>query len=215
MIAMILILFSTALAAAEDIVKLTGKDSGRPAAFTVDGPWVLDWSTRSEFPMMASFEMRLYDGKSEDYIGMIAELKGTGSGLKLFEEAGTYQIVIVAASSEWDIRIEEVSEEQAAIMKRKAQHGSSTQDSSRSAARLVPEASFESWRPEGNDELLLFRDGSLAWRVSFSPACPGLESATSLSFVMTSAAGVGQYDSLLLEDGHRCYFNRVTPGGLR
>lgn len=214
MIAVILILFSTALAA-EEVTTLTGKDSGKPAAFTVDGPWMLDWSTRSEFPMLASFEMRLYDGESGDYIGMVAELKGTGSGLKLFEDAGTFQIVIVATSSEWNVRIDEVDKEQAAVLKRSAKKSPLMLDSVRRAARLVPESSFESWRPEGNDKLLLFRDGDPGWRVSFSPSCPGLESATSLSFVMTSGDGMGQYDSILLEDGTRCYFTSVTPGGVR
>lgn len=215
-IATVLLLFSTALAAAEDIETLTGKDSGRPPAFTVDGPWVLDWSTRSEFPMMASFQMRLYDGESGDYIGMVAELiKGTGSGLRLFEEAGTFQIVIVATSSDWEIRIEEVNEEQAAVMKRSAEGAPSMLESAHRAARLVPESSFESWRPEGNDTLLLFSNGDPGWRISFSPSCPGLESATALSFVMTSGDGMGQYDSILLEDGTRCYFNSVTPGGVQ
>ena len=215
LIATILMLFSTALAAAEDIERLTGKDSGRPPAFTVDGPWMMDWSTRSEFPMLASFEMRLYDGESGNYIGMVAELKGTGSGLKLFEEAGTFQIVVVATSSEWDISIREVSKEQAAVMKRRAEAEPSMLDSARRASRLVPEDSFESWRPEGNDTLLLFDDGYPGWRISFSPSCPGLESATVLSFVMTSGDGMGQYDSILLEDGTRCYFTSVTPGRLQ
>ena len=209
--AMALLLFGTAFAA-QEVVTLSGTDGGRPPPFTVEGPWVLDWSTRSEFPMLASFEMRLYDGDTGDYIGMVAELKGTGSGLKLFEKSGTFQIVIVATSSEWNIRIEEVDQEQAAAMKRSARNAPSTLDSAQQAARLVPESSFESWRPEGNSTLLLFSDGQLGWRVSFSPGCPGLESATSLSFVMTPGDGVGQYDSILLEGGTRCYFTSVVPG---
>jgi hypothetical protein len=213
MAAVVLILFSTALAAKE-VTTLTGSDSGRPPVFTVDGPWTLDWSTRSEFPMMASFEMRLYDSETGDYIGMVAELKGTGSGLKLFEDPGTFQIVIIATSTEWNIGIEEVDKEKAAVLKRSARSASSTLDSTRQAARLVPESSFESWRPQGNDTLLLFGDGKLGWRVSFSPACPGLESATALSFVMTSGEGMGQYDSIMLEDGVRCYFTSVVPGGV-
>lgn len=211
-VAIILVLFSTALAAAGDTQRLAGKDNGRPPSFTVSGPWLIDWSTRSEFPMMASFEMRLYDGESGGFIGLVAELKGTGSGLKLFEKPGTFQIVVVATSTEWNIEIREVSEEQAAVIKRGAEGASSMLDSSRRAARLVPEGSFESWRPEGDDTLLLFSNGDPGWRISFSPACPGLESATVLSFVMTSGVGMGQYDSILLEDGTRCYFTGVTPG---
>jgi len=209
-----LILISTALAA-EEITTLTGNDSGKPPAFTVDGPWILDWSTRSEFPMLASFEMRLYDGDSGNFVGMVAEIKGTGSGSKLFDSAGKFQVVIVATSSTWDISIQEVDAERAAVLKRSAKDAPSMLDATRRAARLVPESSFESWRPEGNDTLLLFRDGVAGWRVSFAPPCPGLESATALSFVTTSGKGMGQYDSIMLDDGTRCYFSRVTPGGVR
>jgi len=145
----------------------------------------------------------------------IAELKGTGSGLKFFEQAGTFQIVIVATSSEWDITIKELSDEQAAVIRRSAEGAPSMLDAVRRASSLVPEGSFDSWRPQGNDTLLLFSDAGPGWRVSFSPSCPGLESATTLSFVMTSGDGMGQYDSILLDDGTRCYFTGVAAGGVR
>ncbi len=147
---------------------------------------------------------------------MVAELKGTGSGTKLFENPGSYQFVIVGSFVDWDIRIEEVDAERAAAMKRQAEGQATLLDSSREASRLVPETSFESWRPEGNDTLLLFRDGVLSWTIGFSPPCPDLESATALSFVMRSVEGeTDQYDSVLLENGQRCYFTSVTPGYLR
>ncbi|MGI9260932.1 MAG: hypothetical protein ACR2QR_02795, partial [Woeseiaceae bacterium] len=41
---------------AEEMRRLTGQDSAIPAAFEVDGPWILEWRTRSEFPKSASFE---------------------------------------------------------------------------------------------------------------------------------------------------------------
>lgn len=195
--------------------RLTGSDSERPPPFTVDGPWTLDWTTRSEFPLLASIEMRLYDGESGDYLGMIAELKGIGSGFKLFDNAGTFQIVVVGTSVEWEIEISDVDEAQAAMMKRSADGKPSLQDSAQRLSRLVPESSFESWRPEGDDTLLLFDDGGLAWRVSFSPACPKLGAATAISFVMPSGDNIGQYDSVLLEDGTRCFFDSVTPGLMR
>jgi hypothetical protein len=49
------------------------------------------------------------------------------------------------------------------------------------------------------------------WRVSFSPACPGLHAATAISFVTSAAGGLDQYDSIMLDDGTRCYFDRVNP----
>jgi hypothetical protein len=73
-----------------ETIRFSGDESSKPPAFTVDGPWLLDWSTRSEFPLLANFELRLHDGLSGKFIGTITQLEGTGRGLKLFEDAGTY-----------------------------------------------------------------------------------------------------------------------------
>lgn len=192
---------------------LSGSDNGRPPAFSVDGPWLLDWSTESEFPLLASIEIRLYDADNGDFLGMIAELKGTGNGLKLFERPGNYQLVIVGTSVAWTINIEEVDESRAASMKRAAEGEATLLDSVRENSRLVPENSFESWRPEGDAQLLLFANGAMSWKIDFSPPCPGLADAKALSFVMrTDSSAAGQYDSILLEDGRRCFFTSVIPG---
>lgn len=195
-----------------DVQKLNGKDSARSPEFTVNRPWTMDWSARSEFPLLASIELRLYDSTSGDFVGMIAEVKGTGSGLKLMERTGTFRIVVVGTFVEWDIEIEEISDEQAASLKRSAEDRLSLIDSARQVSRLVPEGSFTSWRPQGNERLLLFDDDGVGWRVTFSKACPGLENAKALSFV-TAADDVDmqQYDSILLEDGIRCYFDKAIP----
>jgi len=198
-------------AATADVQKLSGKDNGKPPAFTVDGPWTMDWSARSDFPLLASIDMRLHDGVTGEFIGMVVEIKGTGRGLKLFESAGTFQVVVIGTFVEWDIEIQEISEEQAASLKRKADGRPSLLDSAAQASRRVPEGSFKSWRPQGDENLLLFDDHGIGWRVSFSPPCPGLHSATAISFVTSVAGGLDQYDSIMLDDGTRCYFDRVIP----
>jgi len=201
--------------AVADAQKLSGKDNGKPPAFTVDGPWTMDWSARSDYPLSASIEMRLHDGTTGEFIGMVAEIKGTGRGLKLFENAGTFQVVVVGAFVEWDIEIQEISEEQAASLKRGAEGGPSLLDSAKRASRRVPEGSFASWRPQDDENLLLFDDYGIRWRVSFSPACPGLKSATAISFVTPADGGLDEYDSIMLDDGTRCYFDRVIPTAAR
>jgi hypothetical protein len=42
----------------------------------------------------------------------------------------------------------------------------------------------------------------------------GLKSATAISFVTPVVDGTDEYDSILLEDGTRCYFNSVTPSSV-
>jgi len=197
--------------ATADTQKFSGKDNDRPPAFTVDGPWTMDWSARSEFPQLASIEMRLHDGTTGEFIGMIVEIKQPGRGLKLFENAGTFQVVVVGTFVEWDIEIEEISEEQAARLKRDADGRPSLLDSARQVSSRVPEGSFKSWRPQDDENLLLFGDDGIGWRVTFSPACPGLKSATAISFVSPADDRRGHYDSILLDDGTRCYFDSVIP----
>ena len=197
--------------ATADVQKLSGKNNGKPPAFTVDGPWTMDWSARSEFPLLASIDMRLHDGTTGEFIGVIVEIKGTGRGLKVFENAGTFQVVVVGTFVEWDIEIQEISEEQAASLKRSAEGRPSLLESAKRASRRVPAGSFKSWRPQDDENLLLFDDHGIGWRVSFSPACPGLESATAISFVTPADDGLGEYDSIMLDDGTRCYFDRVIP----
>lgn len=197
--------------ATADAQKFSGKDNGRPPAFTVNGPWTMDWSARSDFPSLATIDVRLHDGTTDEFIGMIAELQGTGRGLKLFENAGTFQVVVVSNFVEWDIEIQEISEEQAARLKRNADGKPSLLDSARRVSNRVPEGSFKSWRPQDDENLLLFDDNGIGWHVTFSPACPGLKSATAISFVMPADDRWGQYDSIMLDDGPRCFFDSVIP----
>jgi hypothetical protein len=59
--------------------------------------------------------------------------------------------------------------------------------------------------------LLLFSDFGLEWRATFTPPWPGPKSATALFFVSPSYPAREEYDSILLDDGTRCFFDRVTP----
>lgn len=200
-----------ASAADTERVRFDGEGNGRTTVFEIDGPWMLDWSLHSDTPSLAVFEMRLHEGASGDFIGRLIELHGTGNGLKLFEQGGTFQIAIVASHVAWELEISEVSEEQAAQMKRLSAGEPTLQDSVRATLRLVREGTFNEWRPDGNSALLLFDSDRMGWRATFAQPCPGLESATVISFVTPATGSMEDYDSILLEDGTRCYFDRVVP----
>ncbi|MGI9263240.1 MAG: hypothetical protein ACR2QR_14435, partial [Woeseiaceae bacterium] len=200
---------------AEEMRRLTGQDSAIPAAFEVDGPWILEWRTRSEFPKSASFEMRLRDAATGDHLGMITAIKGLGKGQKLFDESGKFQLVIVATGSEWDILIRQVSAPRAAAIRRQTTGSRTLLDAAQQLGRRVPEGSFESWRPEGDNLLLLFSDGNIRWTIRFLPPCKGLGESTAISFMTAIAGAAGEYDSILLDDGTRCGFDSVIPGSTR
>lgn len=199
--------------AAEDLSEFSysGEGDGVSPAFTVDGPWTLDWSTRSEFVSTSGVTIRLVDGKSGELIGRIAELDGVGRGFRVFDEAGTYKIALSGRNFEWQLEVRQISEEQADDLKRRTQFGPSIAESSRRISRSVPEGSFTEWRPDGDERLYLLKDGVIVWRISFATPCPGLKAATSISFVTPTKDGFDTYDSVLLEDGTRCYFDLAVP----
>jgi len=208
----LLVLQGFAASATEaDRVRFDGEGNGRTAVFEVEGPWMLDWSLHSDVPLLAVFEMRLHEGASGDFIGRLMELHGTGNGLKLFEEGGDFQIAIVASNVAWELEISQVSTEQAALIKRLSENEPTLQDSTKATLRVVREGTFSEWRPVGNDTLLLFDSDNIGWRATFAEPCPGLESAKVISFVTPATGSLEDYDSILLDDGTRCYFDRVVP----
>jgi hypothetical protein len=97
-------------------------------------------------------------------------------------------------------------------IKARTEKGLSLEARSVAASRQVTAGSFQSWRPVDDETLLLFSgDEASGYRVTFAPACPGLSAAKALSFVTNFDKGVESYNSILLDDGTRCYFNRVVP----
>lgn len=211
-----IVLAGMALSATAGEFTFTGEGNRTLPEFTVDGPWTLNWTSRSDNPTLASIEIRLYDRGSDDYLGKVAERLGTGSGYKMFEKPGRYQIVVVGTSIDWEIMIEEIDPERAAAIKRQALGEASLEDTTRRYSKRLPQDSFEGWQPDGDDLLLLYADGYLRWRVTFSPAdCKGLDDAAAISFVTPVGDPDGAYDSIMLDDGTRCYFDNVVPAYVR
>lgn len=206
------LLLATGAVCAEPPTRFSGDTSMRTAVFDMDGPWLLDWSTRSDNGLPALVEIRLYGDGGKQFIGTIAQLQGVGRGLKLFEDTGALQIEVVAQNVVWELLIRPVSDAVAGRISRAADGTPSLGDAAARAMRQVAEGSFESWRAVDDKTLLLFSaDRTTGFRVSFELACNGLSEATALSFVTGSGAGLDAYDSILLDDGTRCYFERVSP----
>lgn len=206
----LVLLATTAWSAAT--VRFTGDESARTPVFEMDGPWLLDWSTRSKTALPTNFELRLYSAEGAEFIGTIAQLEGVGRGLKLFDNTGSLQIEVVAQNLVWELLIRPVDKDTAGRLERSADGEPSLEDAAVKAMRRVGEGSFSSWRPLDDRTLLLFAaDGTTGFRVTFDVDCPGLSSATALSFVTGSGSSLDAYDSVLLDDGTRCYFERVMP----
>ncbi len=190
--------------------RFSGAESGRTPVFETSGPWLLYWSVSSDFPEMASFELRVFDAESDEFLGTVQN-EGTGGGRRLFERAGRYELQIISEAVRWEIEISAADATRAAELKRSSEGRATLDDAASREARRVPADAFVSWRPVDDSTLLLFaNDEATGFRVHFSAPCPGLSNATALSFIALPG-GPERYDSILLEDGTRCYFARVVP----
>ena len=58
-------------------------------------------------------------------------------------------------------------------------------------------------------------DGSVRWKVRFSPPCSGLGESTAISFMTAITGAAREYDSILLDSGTRYVFDRVIPGPMQ
>lgn len=213
--ALLAVVFSLPASADEAITSFEGEGSGRSARFATSGPWMLDWSIASDLPVVAKFEMRLHDGTTGALIGPVIDIEGTGQGSKLFAEEGEFQLRVVATAVKWKVRVTVADEELAARVIRESEGRATLSDRSASTSRRVGEATFDSWRPENDSSLLLFGEDGTGYRISFEPPCNGLAAATALSFVTARGATADEYDSILLEDGTRCFFGSVIPSVMR
>jgi hypothetical protein len=212
-VAMILALNPSAGAAvAQESLHFTGDGTERTAAFEMKGPWLLDWSATSDTPQLAILELRLHDGVSGEFLGTIAQLQGTGRGLKFFEQGGSYAITVVAGNLHWELDVAPLDAAEADRLKRLSEGaGPTLAEVSRRAVERVPKGSFSSWRAENAESLLLFGEAGTGWRVTLAGPCNGLESASAISFVTPATGTLDAYDSILLEDGTRCRFSRAVP----
>ena len=100
--AILITLLSTAAWAADTdpTLRFSGDQSDRTPVFERSGPWMLDWTTKSDDTLPKLFEMRLYDADTGAFIGTITDVRETGSSRKLFEDSGRYTAAALVAGDE-------------------------------------------------------------------------------------------------------------------
>ena len=198
---------------ADTLARFEGDGNRRTPAFEPDSPWMLYWYTQSDNTLPKTFELRLYDADSGEYLGTIIQQRIIANGEKLFEDAGRYQVGVVAANLDWTLAVSEISGEKAEQLIRESKGQPSLEDSGRRYANQVAEGSFESWRPVGNQTLLLFAaDETQGFRVTFEVPCKGLGDASALTFMSSGMGPDGElYDSIMLDDGTHCTFSEIVP----
>jgi hypothetical protein len=198
---------------ADTLARFEGDSNERTPVFEPGGPWMLYWYTQSDNTLPKTFELRLYRANSGEYLGTVIQQRIIANGKKLFEDAGSYQVDVVAGNLDWTLVISNIGEDKAAQLIRESKGQPTIEDSTQQYANQVAEDNFESWRPVDSQTLLLFAADELhGFRVTFDVPCKGLKEATALTFVSSGVSSDGElYDSIMLDDGMQCEFARVIP----
>ena len=195
------------------LARFEGDSNARTPVFEAGGPWMLQWYTQSDNALPKTFELRLYEADSGSYAGTVIQQRIVANGRKLFEDAGRYQVDVVAGNLDWTLVVSSVPADKAAQLVRESEGQPSIEDSAGRYATQVAESQFESWRPVDEQTLLLFAgDETRGFRVTVEAPCRGLRDATALTFVSAGVGADGElYDSLMLDDGTHCTFAKVVP----
>ncbi len=99
----------------ETVRQFTGTDGLTTAEFEVQAPWILDWRVNSDFQGAMAIEIALVDGTSGFHKGLILQTKRPGNGVKLFKESGRYRFRVSSTLARWDLKVEELSREEALL----------------------------------------------------------------------------------------------------
>jgi hypothetical protein len=106
-------LASGASAQDDDVLEFKGTNSTVTPAFEVQAPWILDWRIYTDFPQSMSLEIALLDATTGMHDGQVLQTKKTGTGVKLFEEGGSYKLRIDSDLARWQLLIKELTPEEA------------------------------------------------------------------------------------------------------
>ena len=108
-------LMTTSVSGSEIVKEFHGNNSTTTAAFTVDGPWLLDWRLNSDFSDLVALDITLIEARTGRHVGKVLHTKRRGNGLKLFNEGGVYQLRISSTMGRWTIKIEQLTAEEAPL----------------------------------------------------------------------------------------------------
>lgn len=110
-----LVVLATNAGSAELVRQFSGTGGTTTTEFEVQAPWILDWRVNSEYQKAMAIEIHLVDGLTGFHKGLIVETRRAGNGVRLFNESGRFKFRVSATLAEWNLKIEELSREEAAL----------------------------------------------------------------------------------------------------
>ena len=106
---------STPAQAADLVREFSGRNTTTTVPFTVESPWIIDWRLDADYDQVVALDITLVEAKTGRHVGRVLHTKVKGNGVKLFYEAGTYQLRVSSTLARWRIRVEQLTEEEAEL----------------------------------------------------------------------------------------------------
>ncbi len=97
------------------VAEFSGNNNTTTTEFEVRAPWILSWRITGDYTGSMGFELVLLDGKTRTHKGVILRTRRVGSGVKLFDEGGTFRFRISSGLANYHLKVEEISEEDAKL----------------------------------------------------------------------------------------------------
>lgn len=111
----VLLVATLPASAAELVREFSGSGNTTTVAFHVESPWIMDWRLDADYDQLVALDITLVEAKTGRHIGRVLHTKNKGNGVKLFYEAGNYQLRISSTLARWRIRIEQLTDEEAQL----------------------------------------------------------------------------------------------------
>jgi len=101
-------------AGADSLVReFKGNDDTVTTAFTVEGPWLLDWRLDADYDQMMALDVWLVDAETGFAVGRVLEKKYRSNGVRLFEDGGRYKFRVSTTLGRWSLKVRQLTPEEA------------------------------------------------------------------------------------------------------
>lgn len=80
--------------------------------FTVEEPWLLDWRLDGDYDSMVALDITLVEAHTGKLVGRVLHTKRKGNGVKLFKDAGQYQLRVSSTLARWTLKVKQLQPEE-------------------------------------------------------------------------------------------------------
>lgn len=99
--------------AGELVREFRGSHSTTTAEFEVRAPWILDWRIATDYPGQMGLDISLVNAQTGAFEGSVLKTQWPGNGVRLFEQGGRYQFKVVSNLSDWTLKVEQITRQEA------------------------------------------------------------------------------------------------------